>query len=108
MARKTLVTILDDIDGKEGATTLTFSVAGRNYEIDLHEKNQAKFDKALAPFIEAARRAGGSQTSKRVRSTPRADLSDIRSWAVENGHTVSPRGRIAASVIEAYDAAKGK
>ena len=29
----------------------------------------------------------------------------IREWARENGHAVSDRGRIAASVIEAYEKA---
>lgn len=30
----------------------------------------------------------------------------IREWAAANGHAVSPRGRIPAKVIDAYDAAR--
>src|SRR3954469_21107342 len=58
MATKTLVQMLDDLDQTEGADTLTFAVNGIGYEIDLNEKNTAKFEKALAPFVSAARRTG--------------------------------------------------
>lgn len=37
-------------------------------------------------------------------SGPRADLDDIRKWARENGHNVSDRGRVAQTIIHAYDA----
>ncbi|MBQ9918656.1 MAG: Lsr2 family protein, partial [Microbacterium sp.] len=33
------------------------------------------------------------------------DLAAVREWARANGHTVSDRGRIPASVLEAYGAA---
>lgn len=42
---------------------------------------------------------GGSVASSR------RDTGAIRTWARENGHEVSERGRIPASVVEAYDAA---
>ena len=55
MGKKEVVTITDDIDGRAGAETVTFAYAGRSYEIDLGEKNKAKLEKALQPFIGAAR-----------------------------------------------------
>jgi hypothetical protein len=60
MGKKEVVTITDDIDGRAGAETVTFAYAGRSYEIDLGEKNKAKLEKALEPFIGAARKAGGT------------------------------------------------
>ena len=61
MAKKEVVTITDDIDGRAGAETVTFAYAGRSYEIDLGEKNKAKLEKALEPFIGPARKVGGKQ-----------------------------------------------
>lgn len=56
MAQREEVILIDDIDGTEGADTISFSVNGTSYELELAAKNQAKFDKALAPFIDNARR----------------------------------------------------
>ena len=68
MGKKEVVTITDDIDGRAGAETVTFAYAGRSYEIDLGEKNKAKLEKALEPFIGAARKAGGNRVAARKTS----------------------------------------
>ena len=67
MAKTTVVTITDDIDGSEGAETVSFSFDGQNYEIDLGRKNHDKFRKGLQPFIDSGRRVGrqGSTRSGR-------------------------------------------
>ena len=111
MAARTIVTIYDDLDNTEGASTVYFAYRGTSYEIDLGEKNQAALDKALAKFIAAARKTSGSVTSSsgRRRTGGRAkgptELSAIRTWAQENGFEVSDRGRISGEVQAAYDAA---
>lgn len=106
MAEKITRTVIDDIDGSEGADTLTFSFNNKSYEIDLSSKNKKKLEDALAPFIEAGRSTGGARRSSgSSRNAGRSDLSAVRAWAKDNGHTVSERGRIPASVTEAYDAA---
>lgn len=106
MARKVITTVLDDIDGSDDAETVTFSYENKLYEIDLSDSNKKKLEDALEPFISAARSAGGS--ARRSTSAPRGggrtDLAAIRAWAKDNGHDVSDRGRVPASVIEAYDA----
>lgn len=104
MAKKTYTTILDDLDGSEGAETVTFSYEGRSFEVDLSEKNRDKLSKALEPFINAGRSTSSRRASTASRG-PKKDLDAIRSWARDNGHEVSDRGRIAASVVEAYEAA---
>ena len=58
MASKTLVVLEDDIDGGEAAETLHFALEGKSYVIDLNDKNAAKFRKAVAPYVAAARREG--------------------------------------------------
>jgi hypothetical protein len=110
VAKKRVVTITDDIDGRKGAETVTFAYAGRSYEIDLGEKNKAKLEKSLEPFIAAARPVGGSGGSTtrqgsaaRTRSAAAsADRQAVRTWAAEHGFAVSGRGRISKSILEAY------
>lgn len=111
MARQTLVTMFDDIDGTKAAETVTFSIDGRTYEIDLSHKNAAKLRKALEPFTARARRAGSNRpTDSRVQTIPAAGQSRnalIRAWAASEGLRVPARGRIAQAVVSAYDAAAG-
>lgn len=97
--------VLDDMDKSEGAETIAFSYKGVDYKIDLAEKNEAKFDKALAPFIEKATKVSSKKApAKSNKGGGRSDLAEIRAWAQSNGYEVSDRGRIAADVIAAFDA----
>jgi hypothetical protein len=110
MARKQVVTVTDDINGREGAETVSFSYAGHSYEIDLGEKNLAKLEKALEPFIGAARKVNGNGSSRRsparaARGSADFDRAAVRAWAQEQGIEVSARGRLSQSVVEAYQAA---
>lgn len=107
------LTYVDDFDGSviEDGGTVTFSVDGSSYEIDLSAKNKEKLTKALSPFIDVARKsssrssaASGASSSSAKKSDPK-ELQKIRDWANSHGHDVSSRGRIPASVIEAYQAA---
>jgi hypothetical protein len=99
MAKKQIVTITDDIDGRSAAETVSFAYAGRNYEIDLGERNKAKLEKALEPFISAARKpAPGRKASV---AAP-LDLNAVRSWAAQQGLQVAARGRVAKKIIEAF------
>ncbi|MDP9073393.1 MAG: Lsr2 family protein [Actinomycetota bacterium] len=56
------------------------------------------------PGSTKAGRRGAAGAVSKARSR-RRDLGAIRSWARENGHQVSERGRIAGSVLSAYDEA---
>ena len=108
MAKTTIVTMTDDIDGSKGAQTVTFSVDGAAYEIDLAKKNSAALLKALQPYIDAGRKVRGvSAGRRRSAATAKAprDLAAVRAWATANGYQVSERGRIASAVFEAYDSA---
>src|ERR1700722_20078942 len=112
----------DDIDGSPAERTVAFVWGGAGYEIDLSKKNLAEFEAILAPYITAARRAGGRAASGRGRGATRSaarsrstangaagagvDLAAVRSWADANGHAVAARGRISAAVLDAY-AARG-
>ncbi|WP_299932970.1 Lsr2 family protein [uncultured Nocardioides sp.] len=56
VARKTIITLVDDLDGSEAVTTVTFGLDGRNYEIDLSDSNEAALRDVLAPYVDGARK----------------------------------------------------
>lgn len=101
---ETIITLTDDIDGGKADRTVSFAFGGVGYEIDLSKKNATAFEKALAPYVAHARKSKSARTrSSSTAKTTRRDLTAIREWAKAKGHAVSDRGRIAASVIEAYE-----
>lgn len=113
MARKIIHQLVDDLDGTvlepgEGQS-VQFALDGRGYEIDLTDANATQLRELLAPYIGAGRRTIGSVTTAKP-ARPRAagnsrDLQKVREWARENGYTVSDRGRIPQTILDAFDAA---
>ena len=109
VAQRVIVTVEDDLGGGPADETVHFAFGGAEYEIDLTAKNAKAFRKKLAPFIEHARKAGRSQSRRPGRpAASRQRSGDIRAWAKDHGIAVSERGRIPASVMEQYQAAKGR
>ncbi len=110
MAQKVQVILVDDIDGGEATETVSFSLDGSSYDIDLSAENATKLREAFAPYVGQARRAGRPSTAGRPRRSPAArpasnDNAAIRAWAKENGRPVSERGRISGEIREAYEQA---
>ena len=113
MARKVQVILSDDLDENLSADeTVAFSLDGTSYEIDLADKNAKEMRDVFSRYVSAARKVGrGSRSSGggRGRSAggrmDREQAGAIRDWARKNGHNVSDRGRIPASVVDAYEAA---
>ena len=116
MARKVQVILSDDLDDSISADeTVTFALDGTTYEIDLSEKNASEMRDVLGKYVTAARkvssrgtRASGAGRSRATGGGGRMDREQagaIRDWARKNGHDVSDRGRIPASVVEAFEAA---
>ena len=111
MAQKHIVQLIDDLDGGTASETVTFSLDGSRYEIDLSDKNAAKLRDSLANYVAAARRApgrgpgrggAGARRTRSVRSD-REQTQAIREWARKNGHKVGDKGRIPATILEAYN-----
>lgn len=100
LAKNTQPFVTDDLDGSSDASESSFSYKGTEY-LDLAEKNEARLEKALLPFIGKATKVGASK--KAPTSGRRTDLHDIRVRAQRNGHQVKERGRLPGVVIEAYD-----
>ena len=75
-------------------------------------------DKVAARLVRAGARPSRRGTAKdRADRTPKGrggrarksvahvETAELRSWARDNGYAVSDRGRVATSVVQAYDAA---
>jgi hypothetical protein len=113
MAQRVTVQMVDDLDGTaaDDVSTVSFALDGVSYEIDLSEANAEKLRSGLEEFVNAARRTGGrakrgAAPSKRPGSpASREQTKAIRDWARQNGHVLNDRGRIPASIIEAFEAA---
>jgi hypothetical protein len=115
MAQKVQVLLLDDIDGSEAAQTVRFGLDGSSYEIDLSDGNADSLRDALASYVANARKVGratsaaprplSTKTGRAPARVDREQTQAIREWARKNGHSVSDRGRIPSSVIEAYNGA---
>jgi hypothetical protein len=111
VAQKTVVELLDDIDGELADETVTFSLEGVSYEIDLSAKNADTLRKSLRPYVDQARKARAGSAGRARRgghgtrpASSRERSAAIRAWAKEHGIQVNDRGRIPAQVVDAYDA----
>lgn len=112
MAKRTILHLIDDLDGKPAEQTVQFGWAGTSYEIDLSAKNAQALEKALAKYVAAARRVGAVGKIARPSSVgSTADMGRkeyllaIRTWAAANGYEAR-RGRIPAAVVSAYEASR--
>lgn len=140
MGKIVTIEYVDDLDGipvdAESVDTVEFSYRGQDFSLVLTAKNGAQFDKDIARYIRAAKKAqtrdahasrqkakpASRRTTKaKVKTAPRRTATSrpavapaldgperaraIREWATANGHSVSQRGRISSTIIEAYDAA---
>ncbi len=112
MAQRTLVQLIDDIDGSEATQTLTFGLDGTTYEIDLNDAHAEDLREILAPYVSVGRKVSGASsrsrstaTAPKQRSNSEVDAKAVRAWAEANNITVNPRGRIKADIVEQYRAA---
>lgn len=113
MAQRTVVTVTCDLDEKQGAETVLFGHDGAAYEVDLCDDHAKALVDALEPFLNVARRAGGSANKRGAQKATqrRSDASytpaDVRAWAQKEGIKVNERGRLNKEVVEKYEYAMG-
>ena len=67
MSRRTVVVMVDDLDGTEGADVeeVTLSLNGTAYELDLSASNREALNAALAPFVQAGRRVTRTRRTRK-------------------------------------------
>jgi hypothetical protein len=96
----------DDLDGSEANETITFSIDGTEYEIDLNDAHSAELRATLNEYTAVARKtAGRTKPARHPGNAGAPGTKTIRAWALENGIPVSTRGRIQADVMQRYTAA---
>ena len=109
MVQKTVVTVVCDLphDGEvEGKETVSFSFDGSAYEIDVCSAHARELHDKFSTYADRARKVSGAGRRRKARTGPgRERSSEIRAWARQQGHKVSERGRIPASIIAEYEAA---
>jgi hypothetical protein len=109
VAQKVQVLLVDDLDGGEADETVTFSLDGKSYEIDPTTENADKLRSLLEPYVKHGRRTGGRTSGGRGKARAASgggqDTAAIRAWAKANGYEVNDRGRVPASIREAYEKA---
>ncbi len=112
MAQKIQTLFVDDLDGSEAEGTVRFGLDGAEYEIDLSAEHAQALRDALATYVKAARRAGGS-TRRPNRAGHKAsanglNTTEVREWAKAQGIDVKDRGRIPAELVVKFKAAAAK
>ncbi len=112
VAQKIQTLFIDDLDGSEAEGTVRFALDGTEYEIDLNAEHARALRSALARYVGAARRAGGSSRQP-ARGGRRAvaggvDSTAAREWARAQGIEVKDRGRVPAELVARFKAATGK
>jgi hypothetical protein len=115
MPVKTVVQILDSVDGKEldpDTKPLRIQLDRKAWELYLSDQNREKLQAALERFTknEPEMTAQAFADSRKTKPTAKADpeqLARIREWARGHGFDVAPRGRVAQHIQDAYHAAGG-
>ena len=117
VAQRVITQLVSDLSGQEIAEgdgeTVNFALDGKDYELDLTNKEADKLRGTLQNYIAAGLRAGDtSRGARRTTATARAsnkeELAAIRSWARKNGYEVADRGRIQQAITDAYHSALGR
>lgn len=106
MAKKTIEKYYSDVSGSEiegDYAPLAFAFDGSSYEIDLTDAEKQEFAMMIQQYVDAARSLSRRASTRKKPSG--YDPKVVRTWAQENNVEVPARGRIPASVVEAYNAA---
>jgi hypothetical protein len=90
VAQRISVELVDDLDGTEATETVTFSIDGTRYEIDLSGAHAGQLRDLLTPYIVASRSAarGGARASSpttRTRAAKKAPRRPSTAAASQDG-----------------------
>jgi len=114
MATVTRSALIDDLDGSDADISVTLTVGGKQYRVDL---SKANYDEWIAPLVKAGstsrarpaatktiRAAKRAPAKRAAKATAYARLSAKDQEAIR-AHLKRPRGRIADEGVEAWKAA---
>lgn len=110
--RQIIETVTCDIceEATDDATAVTLGWGREQWELDLCPTHNAELSSQFDTWTAKARRATGGRSSRGSGSRAATfgtttDANAVREWAKANGHKVGEKGRIAADVRAAYEAA---
>jgi len=107
VAQKTVVELVDDLDGGEADETVVFALDGIDFTIDLSADNANRLRDTLAEYVGRARRTdsrkGGRATLHSVDT--KLDTQAVREWARSQGENVAERGRLSHDLVIRFQAA---
>jgi hypothetical protein len=102
VAQKTILELVDDLDGGKADETVTFALDGVDFIIDLSADNAARLRDTLAQYVGHARRTGGRKQRGAAPATEtngKPDTQAVREWARNQGETVAERGRVPQALV---------
>jgi nucleoid-associated protein Lsr2 len=110
VAQRTIVELIDDLDGSQAEESVSFSLDGVEFTIDLSSENADKLRDSLAEFVEHARKAGGRKQRPITKTTvkaggDKAQNQAIREWARSQGEKISDCGRIPQELVSKFQEA---
>jgi Lsr2 len=111
VAQKTVLELVDDLDGGPADETVAFALDGVEFVIDLSAANAARLRDTLAEFVGHARRTGGRKTRAKATAAEPAeangkpDTQAVREWARSQGETVAERGRVPQALVMRFQEA---
>lgn len=98
-----------DVTGtKKSVENVTFSLAGKDYEVDLCSEQATMLTDALAPFVKVAREVETTIRKKRApngSAAPKKDWAPLRAWAAKKKIALPAQGRIPHAIVQQFEAA---
>jgi hypothetical protein len=107
VAQKTILELVDDLDGGQADESVAFALDGVEFVIDLSAANAARLRDMLAEFVGHARRTGGRKSPGKAATNGAAkpDTQAVREWARSQGETVAERGRVPQALVMRFQEA---
>jgi len=112
VAQRTILELVDDLDGGKADETVTFALDGVEFEIDLSADHAEQLRDTLAEFVGHARRIGGRkqrstgvQAKSNGNGNGKPDTQAVREWARSQGETVAERGRVPQALLTRFQEA---
>ena len=103
--QRVITELVDDLDGTKADETVSFTIDGVEYEIDLSQQNAGNLRRSLAEYASKGRRTSGRSKRGPAKGRAGVDKSQskaMREWAQSHGMKVSARGRISEEVAQAF------
>ena len=102
LTKNTTVTLIDDVSGEVADETVTFSLDGADYEIELTSTHAHQLRGVMMAWANAGR-STHTLGPRVVRVPTNQDERDaIRKWGGLHGYVFLSRGRIKYHIIDAY------